>query len=167
MVSLFALHLLLIDSVILQRYKTTVSRLRPITFIYIYSICDFFVLLSTFPIGSASTTCHRSLLIVRTFIHIYVHTYVYTYMRTYYMGWKVPGFLMKTSVFWAKLYLFLNIIAFAGDTLGIAIFQHFRCPFCSTKRPSLRNTPRSRRLRREDCGQLRRIIDFISCRRYT
>ena len=34
-------------------------------------------------------------------------------------------FLMKTSVFWAKLYLFLNIVAFEGDTLGIAIFQHF------------------------------------------
>ena len=32
---------------------------------------------------------------------------------------------MKTSVFWAKLYLFLNIVAFEGDTLGIAIFQHF------------------------------------------
>ena len=32
---------------------------------------------------------------------------------------------MKTSVFWAKLYLFLNIIAFEGDTFGIAIFQHF------------------------------------------
>ena len=45
--------------------------------------------------------------------------------RMYYMGWKVPEFLMKTSVFWAKLYLFLNIVAFEGDTLGIAIFQHF------------------------------------------
>jgi len=32
---------------------------------------------------------------------------------------------MKISVFWAKLYLFLNIVAFEGDTLGIAIFQHF------------------------------------------
>jgi len=32
---------------------------------------------------------------------------------------------MKTSVFWAKLYLFLNIVVFEGDTLGIAIFQHF------------------------------------------
>jgi len=32
---------------------------------------------------------------------------------------------MKTSVFWAKLYLLLNIVAFEGDTLGIAIFQHF------------------------------------------
>jgi len=32
---------------------------------------------------------------------------------------------MKTSVFWAKLYLFLNIVAFEGDTLGIAIFQNF------------------------------------------
>ena len=32
---------------------------------------------------------------------------------------------MNISVFWAKLYLFLNIIAFEGDTLGIAIFQHF------------------------------------------
>lgn len=32
---------------------------------------------------------------------------------------------MKTSVFWAKLYLFLNIVAFEGDTLGIAIFQYF------------------------------------------
>jgi len=32
---------------------------------------------------------------------------------------------MKTSVFWAKLYLFLNIVAFENDTLGIAIFQHF------------------------------------------
>jgi len=41
------------------------------------------------------------------------------------MGWKVPRFLMKTSVFWAKLYLFLNIVAFEGDTLSIAIFQHF------------------------------------------
>ena len=29
------------------------------------------------------------------------------------------------SVFWAKLYLFLNIITFEGDTLGIVIFQHF------------------------------------------
>ena len=29
------------------------------------------------------------------------------------------------SVFWAKLYLFLNIVAFEGNTLGIAIFQHF------------------------------------------
>ena len=38
----------------------------------------------------------------------------------YYMGWKVSGFLMKTSVFWAKLYLFLNIVAFEGE--GIAIF---------------------------------------------
>ena len=32
---------------------------------------------------------------------------------------------MKTSVFWAKLYLFLNIVAFEANTLGIAIFQHF------------------------------------------
>ena len=32
---------------------------------------------------------------------------------------------MKTSVFWAKLYLFLNIVAFEGDILVIAIFQHF------------------------------------------
>jgi len=32
---------------------------------------------------------------------------------------------MKISVFGAKLYLFLNIVAFKGDTLGIAIFQHF------------------------------------------
>jgi len=32
---------------------------------------------------------------------------------------------MKTSVFWAKLYLFLNIVAFEGNTLGIAIFQYF------------------------------------------
>ena len=39
-------------------------------------------------------------------------------------GLKRLGFLMKTSVFWAKLYLFLNI-AFEGDTLDIAIFQHF------------------------------------------
>jgi len=31
---------------------------------------------------------------------------------------------MKTNVFWAKLY-FLNIVAFEGATLGIAIFQHF------------------------------------------
>jgi len=31
---------------------------------------------------------------------------------------------MKTSVFWAKLYLFLNIVAFESDTLGMAIF-HF------------------------------------------
>jgi len=65
------------------------------------------------------------------------------YTHTYYMGWKVPGFLMKISVFWAKLYLFLNIVAFEGNTLGIAIFQHFDAPpFCSTKRPSLRNMPR-------------------------
>jgi len=61
--------------------------------------------------------------------------------ETYYMGWKVPGFLMKTSVFWAKLYLFLNIVAFEDDTLG-SDFPTFRCPFCSMKRPSLRNTPR-------------------------
>jgi len=32
---------------------------------------------------------------------------------------------MKTSVFWAKLYLFLNIVAFESDTLDIAVFQHF------------------------------------------
>jgi len=33
---------------------------------------------------------------------------------------------MKTSVFWTKLYLFLNIVAFEGDTLiCIAIFQYF------------------------------------------
>ena len=38
-------------------------------------------------------------------------------------------FLMKTSVFWAKLYLFLNIVAFEGDTLGIAIFQYFDALF--------------------------------------
>jgi len=31
---------------------------------------------------------------------------------------------MKT-IFWAKLYLFLNIVAFEDATLGIAIFQHF------------------------------------------
>ena len=59
--------------------------------------------------------------------------------REYYMGWKVPGFLMKISVFWAKLYLFLNIVAFEGDTLGIAIFQHFDA--LSVVR-SFRNTPR-------------------------
>jgi len=55
------------------------------------------------------------------------HKYQYhrVFSLAYYIGWKVPGFLMKTSVFWAKLYLFLNIVAFEGDTLGIAIFQQF------------------------------------------
>ena len=47
-----------------------------------------------------------------------MHVYMYT-------TWAEKGFLTKTSVFWAKLYLFLNIVAFEGDTLGIAIFQHF------------------------------------------
>ena len=32
---------------------------------------------------------------------------------------------MKASVFWTMLYLFLNIVAFECDTLGIMIFRHF------------------------------------------
>ena len=82
-------------------------------------------------------------LCTRIKIDIFFNSYlflIFCILYNYYRGWKVPGFLMKTSVFWAKLYLFLNIVAFEGDTLGIAIFQHF--DFCSMKRPSLRNTPR-------------------------
>ena len=78
---------------------------------------------------------------VRSLIHLWANSGFKLIPGIYYMGWKVLGFLMKTSIFWAKLYLFLNIVAFEGDILGIAIFQHFNA-LSSTKCPSLRNTPR-------------------------
>jgi len=73
------------------------------------------------------------------YVHINVYINVYINVCIYYMGWKVPGFLMKTSVFWAKLYLFLNHSCLRG--WWYSDFPTFRCPFCSTKHPSLRNTP--------------------------
>ena len=69
---------------------------------------------------------------------------IYIYNIYILHGLKSPGIFNENKRFWAKLYLFLNIAAFKGDT-WYSDFPTFRCPFCSTKRPSvsfLRNTPR-------------------------
>jgi len=67
--------------------------------------------------------------------------YIYIYIYHIYTTWteKSWDFWMKTSVFWAKLYLFLKLPS--REYTWCSDFPTFRCPFCSTKRPSLRNTP--------------------------
>lgn len=40
-------------------------------------------------------------------------------------GQKYPGICKEKKRFWAKLYLFLKLVAFESHTLAIAIFKEF------------------------------------------